>query len=90
MSCLSRDEAALLVIITPHLASHVEKYQDRFPKGASRSHERNEHYQLSGDVSLRINEHALQIRKSIETTLRWDSFLRDYSLEKPHDISSCC
>ena len=67
---LSRDKPALYRFVTitphPHLVSNVETNLDRFPKDASRSHERNELYQLSGDFSLRMNEHALQIRKSIE------------------------
>ncbi|XP_044180398.1 uncharacterized protein LOC114947533 [Acropora millepora] len=50
---LSQDEAALdcLLITSPHLARMVKQYLNSFPK-VSKGSERNEHYQLSGDVAV--------------------------------------
>ena len=64
---LSRVEAALdqLVIATPHLARLVNQYLSGFPK-ASRSSVRREHYQLSGEITLRSRANALKIRQTIE------------------------
>ena len=64
---LSRDEAALdrIVTTTPHLARLVDEYLESFPK-ASRSSERTEHYQLSGQIALRSRANAMKIRHSIE------------------------
>ena len=64
---LSRDEAALdrIVTTTPHLARLVDEYLESFPK-ASRSSERTEHYQLSGQIALRSRANAMKIRQSIE------------------------
>jgi hypothetical protein len=54
-----------LVTTTPHLARIVKQYLNSFPKESSSSH-RNEHYQLSGCVSIRSRENALKLRHSIE------------------------
>ena len=64
---LSQDETGFdrLVTTTPHLARIVKQYLNSFPKESSSSH-RNEHYQLSGCVSIRSRENALKLRHSIE------------------------
>ena len=64
---LSQDEAALdrLLITSPHLARMVKQYLKSFPR-VSESSERNEHYQLSGDVAVRTRQNAMKLRQSIE------------------------
>jgi hypothetical protein len=64
---LSQDETGLdrLVTTTPHLARIVKQYLNSFPKESSSSH-RNEHYQLSGCVSIRSRENTPKLRHSIE------------------------
>ena len=64
---LSQDETGLdrLVTTTPYLARIVKQYLNSFPKESSSS-QRNEHYQLSGSVSIRSRENALKLRHSIE------------------------
>ena len=64
---LSQDECALdrLLITSPHLARMVKQYLTSFPK-VSEASERNEHYQLSGDVAVRTRQNAMKLRQSIE------------------------
>ena len=59
---LSQDEAAMdrLVTTTPHLAHIVKQYLNSFPQ-STKSSERNEHYQLSGNVAVRLSENALKL-----------------------------
>ena len=63
---LSQEEAALdrLVTTTPHLARIVKQYLHSFPHASTS--ERNEHYQLAGDIAIRSRENALKLRHSIE------------------------
>lgn len=64
---LSQDEAALdrLVTTTPHLAHIVKQYLNSFPQ-STKSSERSEHYQLSGNVAVRSSENALKLCQCIE------------------------
>ena len=64
---LSQDESALdrLVTTIPHLARIVKQYLNSFPQG-SKSSERREHYQLSGNTAVRSRQNALKLRHSIE------------------------
>ena len=64
---LSQDERALdrLVTITPQLAHMVEQYLHGFP-GHGTSPESECHYQLVGDVAVRIHANAKKIAQSIE------------------------
>ena len=51
---LSQDDSALdrLVTTTPHCSPIITQYLNRFPK-TSTQYEWNEHYQLSGGISVR-------------------------------------
>lgn len=64
---LSRDEGALdrLITTTPYLSRIVKLYLSSFPR-ASKSTERHEHHQLSGDVAVRSRANAMKLRNSIE------------------------
>ena len=72
---LSHDEAALddLLITSPHLARMVKQYLNCFPK-VSKTSEGTEHYQLSGDVTVRTRENAMKLRQSIELHSEGNSF----------------
>lgn len=76
MAGLSQDEAALdrLVTTTPHLARIVKQYLRNFPQASTRSSERSEHYQLSGNISVRTRENALKLRHSIEVHCEGNPF----------------
>ena len=73
---LSQDEAALdrLVTTTPHLARIVKQYLNSFPQ-ACRSSERREHYQLSGDISVRSRENVLKLSQSIQVHCEGNPFI---------------
>ena len=64
---LIQDEAALdrLVTTTPHVAHIVKHYLNSFPQ-STKSSERSEHYQLSGNVAVRLSENALKLCQCIE------------------------
>jgi len=64
---LSQGERALdrLVTITPQLAHIVEQYLEGFPSHGT-SPESEFHYQLVGDVAVRIHSNAKKIAQSIE------------------------
>jgi len=64
---LSQDERALdrLVTITPQLAHMVEQYLHGFPSHRT-SPESECHYQLVGDVAVRIHANAKKIAQSID------------------------
>jgi len=64
---LSQDERALdrLVTITPQLAHMVEQYLHGFPSHGT-SPESECHYQLVGDVAVRIHANAKKIAQSID------------------------
>ena len=72
---LSQDDSALdrLVTTTPHLSRIVRQYLNSFPQ-TSTSFERNEHYQLSGGVSVRTRENAIKLRHSIEVQCKGNPF----------------
>jgi len=64
---LSQEEATLdrLVTTTPYFSHFVKQYLSAFPK-ATKSSERREHYQLSGDILIRLRTNPLKLRHSIE------------------------
>ena len=57
----SQDEAALAAFLSRHRISPVGKAVT-----VSKAFERNENYQLYGDVALRTRENAMKLRQSIE------------------------
>ena len=64
---LSQDDKSLdrLVTISPHLSHFVKQYLHSFPRDWKTS-DSNEHYQLSGNTSLRVRTNAIKLSKSIE------------------------
>ena len=73
---LSQDEGALDRLITtlPLTARLVAQYLATFPN-SSLSVKRKEHYQLSGDMSVRMSENATRIRESIELHCEGNPFV---------------
>ena len=64
---LSLDEKTLdrLVTITPHLARMVQQYLNAFPSHTIIS-DKERHYQLVGDMNMRIHENARNIAHVIQ------------------------
>ena len=79
---LSQDDSTLdgLVTTPPHLFRIVRQYMNSFPQ-TSTQHERNEHYQLTGGISVRTRENAIKLRQSIETHCKGNPFSLLSSLE---------
>ena len=67
----SQDEVVLdrLLITAPHLARIAKDYLKGFPRSKS-TPERYEHYQLKGEIGVRVQKNYLEIRKKIEMHCR--------------------
>ena len=63
---LGQDDYALDMFVTtaPHLSRILRKYLNSFPQ-TSTKFERNEHYQLSYRISVKIRENAIKLNQSI-------------------------
>ncbi|MES9881330.1 MAG: hypothetical protein ABW185_10660 [Sedimenticola sp.] len=72
---LSQDDSTLdrLVTTSHSLANIVQQYLSNFTK-ASHSSERNEHYQLTGNMSVRSRDNALRLRRSFEVHCEGNPF----------------
>ena len=86
---LSQDISALdrLVTTTPHLSRIVRQYLNSFPQ-TSTQYERNEHYQLTGGISVRTRENAIKLHQSIKTHCK-GTLSHFISTEKSGILSPC-
>ena len=62
-----------LVTTTPHLSHILRQYLNSRPQ-TSKQYELNEHYQLSGRISVKTNENTIKLHQSIETHCKGNSF----------------
>ena len=64
---ISQDDKSLdrLITISPHLCHFVKQFLMSFPRDWTTS-QSNEHYQLTGDISLRIRTNSIKLSESIE------------------------
>ena len=72
---LSQDDSALdrFVTTTPHLYHIERQYLNSFPQ-TSTQYERNEHYQLSGGISVRTGKNSIKLCQSIEPHCKRNPF----------------
>ena len=73
---LTQDAAALdrLVTTTPHLVHIVKEYLNSFPS-PSKATDRNEHYQLSGNIAVRSRSNAVKLHLSMELHCAGNPFM---------------
>ena len=85
---LIQDEAALDRLFTnsPHLVHIVMEYLNSFPQ-STKSSERNEHYQLSGNVAVRLRENALKLCQCIELHCAGTPFTENSPLKRERDVA---
>ena len=90
---LTQDAAALdrLVTTTPHLAHIVKEYLNSFPL-PSKATDRNEHYQLSGNIAVRSRSNAVKLHMPMELHCAGNPFMVKfprYGCASEHEENSC-
>ena len=79
---LTQDAVALdrLVTTTPHLTHIVKEYLNSFPS-PSKATDRNEHYQLSRNITVRSRSKAVKLHLSMELHCAGNQFMVKSSLK---------
>ena len=79
----TQDEALLerILLIAPHLATLAGKFLSGFPRNRACKTGRTEHYQLQGEMGIRIFKNAMKIKQRIEVHCQGNPYINKMALK---------